>query len=300
LLIFTQKESSPFFRNGDTSMNRHQSEQKTILFRDKGEFTKFQILFEIMRNQPHVKQKEISKKIGLTTQAISKYFKRLTKDDLIEIGSARADYRLTAKGLALLRENMSDLENYVRTIKGELKVEHSWTALATASVKAGEQVGLTVRGGLFYTVSTNHYDVKAVGTAISDANSGEDVGLKNLSGKVKIKQGKVLIVKLPSIRKGGSRAADLTKLRGYCDEFKPEHIGVMGAVARSVANKLGLKTDFEFGISHSATIAASRGLNVLVLVVGRMANEVIEEIDNQNLRFGSNIIYEVKDAQLFA
>ncbi len=278
-------------------MNRHQPEQKAILFRDKGEFTKFQILFEVMRNQPHVKQKEISKKIGLTTQAISKYFKRLINDDLIEIGSARADYRLTSKGLASLRENMSNLENYVSMIKGELKIAHSWTALATSEVKAGEQVGLTVRGGVFYTVPTNHYDVKALGTAISDANTGEDVGLKNLSGKVKIKQGKVLIVRLPGIRKGGSRAADLTKLRGYCDEFKPEHIGVMGAVARSVANKLGLAVDFEFGISHSATVAASRGLNVLVLVVGRMTNEVIEEIDNQNLRFGSNIIYEVRDAQ---
>ena len=72
----------------------------------------------------------------------------------------------------------------------------------------------------------------------------------------------------------------------------------MGAVARAVVNKLGLKSDFEFGISHSAAIAASRGLNVFVLVVGRMVNRMISEVDSQNMRFGGDIMYEVKDAQL--
>ena len=33
-----------------------------------------------------------------------------------------------------------------------------------------------------------------------------------------------------------------------------------GTVARVVTNKLGLKSDFEFGISRSVAIAASRGL----------------------------------------
>jgi hypothetical protein len=35
----------------------------------------------------------------------------------------------------------------------------------------------------------------------------------------------------------------------------------------------------------------------MVLVVGRMVNRVIEEADTQNMRFGSSIVYEVKDAQ---
>ena len=57
-----------------------------VLLRDKGEFTKFQILLEVMRNQPHVKQKDISDKLGITIQAISKYFKQLTKEGLLEVG----------------------------------------------------------------------------------------------------------------------------------------------------------------------------------------------------------------------
>ena len=273
------------------------AKQQNILFRDKSEFTKFQILLEIMRNQPHVKQKDISDKIGITIQAISKYFKRLSKEGLLEAGSERADYRLTPKGIAKLHEGTRNIANYVKTIKNELKVEHAWIALATHPVKTGEQVGLITKGGIFYTVPTNDPATEAVGIATNDAKPGEDIGLKDLKGKVKLKQGKILIVKLPSIRKGGSRAVDIAKIKALYDEFKPDRIGVMGAVGRAVLNKLELKADIEFGISHAAAAAASRGLNIFVLVVGRMVNRMIQEIDSQNLRFAGDIIYEVKDAQ---
>jgi putative transcriptional regulator len=268
------------------------------LLRDKGEFTRFQILFEVMRNQPHVKQKDIGDKLGITIQAVSKYFKKLSKEGYLEAGSERADYRLTSKGIAKLHENVRNMESYFKTIKNELKVEHAWIALATCPIKAGERVGLITKEGIFYAVPINNPSTEAIGTAIADANPGDDLGLKDLIGKVKLKQGKILIVKLPSIRKGGSRAADLAKIKVYLDEFKPDRIGVMGGVGRAALNKLELEADIEFGISRSAAIAASRGLNVLVLVVGRMVNRMIQEIDAQNLRFSSDIIYEVKDAQI--
>lgn len=270
---------------------------RDILLRDKGEFTKFQILLEVMRNQPHIKQKDISDSLGITIQAISKYFKKLTKEGLLEAGTERADYRLTPKGITKLREDLKNLDLYVKSIKNELKVDHAWIAIATRPVKIGEQVGLITKGGIFYTVPVNDPEVEAVGIASNNAVPGEDIGLKDLKGKVKLKQGKILIIKLPSIRKGGSRTADLAKIKALIDDFKPDRIGVMGAVGRAVVNKLGLKADLEFGISHSAAVAASRGLNVLVLVVGRMVNKMIQEIDSQNMRFAGDIIYEVKDAQ---
>jgi putative transcriptional regulator len=279
-------------------VNRWLAKQQNILLRDKADFTKFQILFEVMRNQPHIKQKDIADELGITIQAVSKYFKKLSKESYLEVGSERADYRLTSKGIAKLHESVRNMESYFKTIKHELKFEHAWIALATHSVKAGEQVGLITKEGIFYAVPINELYAEAVGIAIADANPGEDLGLKNLTGKVKLKQGKILIVKLPSIRKGGSRAADMAKIKAYYDEFKPDRVGVMGAVGRAVLNKLGLKADFEFGISHSAAVAASRGLNVFVLVVGRMVNRMIQEIDSQNLRFAGDIIYEVKDAQI--
>ena len=273
-------------------------QQHIVILKDKGEFTKFQILLEIMRHQPHIKQKDISDKLGITIQAISKYFKKLTKEGLLEAGSERADYHLTPKGVTKLREDMRNLENYINEIKHDLKIERAWPAIATQPVKAGEEVGLIMKEGIMYTIPTDSPLTQAKGTALADAQSGEDLGLKDLHGKVKIKHGKILIVKLPSIRKGGSQATDIAKVRAFYDEFKPDRIGVMGAVGRAVLSKLGRKADIEFGISRSAAIAASRGLNVFVLVVGRMVNRMIQEIDQINMKSGGNIIYEVKDAQL--
>lgn len=272
--------------------------QQSILFRDKGEFTKFQILLEIMRNQPHIKQKDISDKLGITIQAISKYFKKLTKEGLLEAGSERADYRLTPKAIIKLRDEVRSLEGYVTEVKHDLKIEHAWPAIATQPIKAGQEVGLIMKEGVMYTVPPDSAITEAKGIALADAKVGEDLGLRDLHGKVKVKQGKILIVKLPSIRKGGSRAVDIAKVKEIYDEFAPDRIGVMGAVGRAVLNKLGLKADIEFGIGRSAAIAASRGLNVFVLVVGRMVNRMIQEIDQINMKTAGNIIYEVKDAQI--
>lgn len=273
-------------------------QHQNLLLRDKGEFTKFQILLEIMRNQPHIKQKDIADSVGITIQAISKYFKKLSKEGLLEAGSERADYRLTPKGTARLHEGLMGLESYLAIIKKEMKVEHAWPAIATQPIKAGQTIGLIVKEGITYTVAPDSPDAEAKGIALSDAEIGEDLGLKDLQGKVKLKQGKILIIKLPSIRRGGSHAVDIDKVRALYEEFKPDRVAVMGAVGRAVLNKLGTKPDIEFGISHAVAIAASRGLNVFVLVVGRMTNRMTQEIENVNMRSIVNISYEVRDPRI--
>lgn len=250
-----------------------------------------------MRNQPHIKQKDIAIQLGITIQAVSKYFKKLTKEGLLEAGSERADYRLTPKGAAKLHDEVRNLSDYITTIRRDVKIERALPAIATQPVKAGDEVGIVMKEGIMYTVPLTDATTQAKGTVMSDAKAGEDTGLHNLQGKVKLKQGKILIVKLPSIRKGGSRAVDIAKVRAYCDEFKPDRVGVMGAVGRAVLNKLDLKADIEFGISSAAAIAASRGLNVFVLVVGRMVNRVIHEVDSVNLNSAAEVVYEVKDGR---
>ena len=276
-------------------MVKQAKQSNTKLLQSKGEFTKFQILLEIMRNEPHIKQKDISETIGITIQAVSKYFKKLAREGLLESGSERAAYRLTPKAISILQEDLKGLERYVNSTKHEMKVERSLPAIANQPVKAGDQVGLVMKAGVIYTVSPEHSEVK--GIAMGDALPGEDLGLKDLEGKLSVKEGKILIIKLPSIRKGGSRSVDLNKVRALYDEFKPDRVGVMGAVGRAVLNKLGLKADIEFGISRSAAIAASRGLNVLILVVGRMSNRMTEEIENVNMKSATSIKYEIRDVK---
>src|SRR3990170_5790303 len=90
------------------------------ILRDKGESTEFQILLEVMRSQPHVKQKEVADAVGITVQAVSKHFKKLMKQGLLEAGSERADYRLTSKANETLRDYLRSLEGYVSRIKSDL------------------------------------------------------------------------------------------------------------------------------------------------------------------------------------
>jgi putative transcriptional regulator len=279
-------------------LNNLPTKKQTLLLQNKGEFTKFQILLEVMHNQPHIKQKDIADAMGVTIQAISKYFKKLTKEGLLEAGSGRADYRLTQKGIGKLHDDLKSLERYVTSIKNEVKIERAMPAIATQPVKAGQTVGLIVKEGVTYTVDSNSPVTEAKGIAMSDASVGEDLGLRNMQGKMNLTQGKILIIKLPSIRQGGSRAVDIAKVQTLYEEFKPDRIAVMGAVGRAVLNKLKLKADIEFGISRAVAIAASRGLNVFVLVVGKMTNRMTQEIENVNMKSAANISYEVRDAKI--
>jgi putative transcriptional regulator len=278
-------------------MARIRRNSSTDLLRNKGELTKFQILVEVLRNQPHVKQKDISDTLGVTVQAVSKYFKKLVKEGMLETGVKRANYKLTSKANKKLQEYLTYLERYVNTVKRDLKIERVWPAIASKKIRAGERVGLVMREGVLYAVPMKEHAAKAYGTAVTDAEEGEDVGLVDLKGEVELEHGRILIVKLPSINEGGTRIVDIAKIRRLYEEFKPDRVGVMGTVGRAVLNKLEIKADIEFGISKASALAALRGLKVFVLVVGRMVKRIVDEIELANAKYGASILYEVRDGR---
>lgn len=279
-------------------MGKAKKSRHSDLLRSKGELTKFMILVEVMRNQPHVRQKDIGEALGVTVQAVSKYFKKLMREGLLEPGIGRARYKLTPKAHERLEEYLAGLESYVRGLRHELKFERVWPAIAAYKIRAGERVNLEMREGVLYAVPFREGAETASGVAISNADPGEDVGLIDLRGQIRMETGKILIVKLPSINEGGSRAADAEIVKALYDEFKPHKIGVMGTVGRAVLNKLGLKADIEFGISRASALAALRGLRVLVLVVGRMVSRIINEIELTNMKYNTSISYEVREASV--
>lgn len=102
-----------------------------------------------------------------------------------------------------------------------------------------------------------------------------------------------MVIKLPTINQGGSRAADLEKIKKiYQDRQRNyDRVGIMGTVSRAVTEKLGIKADFEFATPHATVAAAKRGLNVLVFAVGKMTNTIIQKLDCDDISY---VIEDVK------
>ncbi len=201
-------------------------------------------------------------------------------------------------GLERLVEYTKFLQGQARKAASCLRTERLWSAIACKPINAGEEVGLVMKNGIICAVSRNSKDAKAFGTAVLETPKGEDVALRNMRGTINLRRGSVTIVTIPSINRGGSRRVDLVKVRKIQMRSNPERIGVMGTVARAVANKLNFKVDFEFGVTRSAAMAALRGLNVLVLSTGRMTNRVMEEVEKVNIRHSCEIRCTVTDCQL--
>jgi len=261
-----------------------------------GWFTEFQILTELAQQQSRMRQKDVADSLGITVQAVSKHFRRLLADHLVAFSGV--EYVLTPQGREKLIEYTKFLQAQTRKAAGCLRMERLWSAIAAKPIARGEDVGIVMKNGILYAVSKSCKDAKAFGVAIAESSKGNDVALRNLRGRVSLQRGRVLVVTVPSINRGGSKRVDLDKLRKIHGRFNPHKIGVMGTVARVVANKLDLKVDLEFGVSGSAAMAALRGLDVLVLSTGRMTNRVLEEVEKVNIRYSCEIPCTVQNCNL--
>lgn len=261
-----------------------------------GWFTEFQILTELAQRQSRMRQRDVADSLGMTVQGVSKHFRRLVHEDLVTFSGV--EYILTSQGRERLVEYTKFLQAQTRKAASYLRMERLWSAIASKSIRRGEEVGIVMNNGILYAVSRGSKDAKAFGIAMDEASKGEDVALSNLRGRVSVHRGRVVVITIPSINRGGSKKVDLGKVRRVHTRFNPQRVGVMGTVARVVANKLGLRVDLEFGVSRSAAMAALRGLDVLVLSTGRMTNRVLEEVEKVNVRYSCEIPCTVENCGL--
>jgi len=261
-----------------------------------GWFTEFQILTELAQRQSRMRQRDVADSLGITVQAVSKHFRRLVDDELIAFSGV--EYVLTARGVERLAGYTRLAQMQARKAAGSLRMERLWSAIACKPITADEEVGLVMKNGVICAVSKNCKDAKAFGVAVFETSKGEDVTLRSMRGRISFRRGTITVLTVPSINRGGSRRVDLAKVRRIHTRFNPARIGVMGTVARVVANKLNLTVDLEFGVSRAAAMAALRGLDVLVLSTGRMTNRVLEEVEKVNIRHSCEIPCTVENCVL--
>lgn len=257
------------------------------ILRSKNLATKFQILVEVAAHQPDIQQKDIAKKLELTPQAVSDYVRELVKQGWL-VSDGRSRYRVTKEGVDWLLMGLREWQSYSTTVQKAVANISVCAAVADFDLSQGQRVGLVMRDGLLF--ATDNPNAVARGTAVSNAKKGEDVGVSGIDGIVLLDIGKVTILKVPGIRRGGSRNADLGRLRANIKETSL--VGAIGLEALVALRRVGVEPACFYGVKDAVVEAAYSGLSPVVVCVDNDTSDLIRTLEEKDVN------YELLDAQI--
>ncbi len=258
------------------------------ILKSKNLASKFQILLEIAANQPTVHQKEIAKKLRITSQAVSEYVKELIGDGWLS-STGRSKYKVTKEGVDWILKMARQLQTYtlfVNKIVADISVS---TAIATNDLYSGQLVTLYMKDGLLFA-SDIVSDNGARGITVTRAKNGEDIGISNVEGVISLGMGSVTIFKIPGIGKGGSRNTDISVLKNKM--LQSNLVGALGIEAVVVLKQAGIKPDYIYGVKEAVVEMANHGLAVSIVCVD-YAISALEERLKEN-----GVGYEIIDLEV--
>ena len=254
----------------------------------KRNITEFQVLSEIIRKQPHIKQKEIAENLGITVQAVSEHIRNLVKEGYVK-SRGRGEYVVTEKGLRKIKNWISEFRDYLEEINTAVyRYKDIWPAIADEDIEDGDTVYLFMKNGLIFASKQPKGDAKA--KVLHGGKKVEDIAICEIKGIIDVPKGKVIVFRIPPEVMGGSKVVDFDLIKRHLDSLDDYVVATMGTVAYVVANKLGIKPDIRFAVPEAIVNACNRGCNVVALITGKMAEKVIKKLDN------AKISYTVLDA----
>lgn len=250
------------------------------ILRNKNLTTRFQILVEIAGNQPNVPQKDIAKKLGISSQAVSDYISQLIGDDYIS-SSGRYKYRVTSKGVDWMLRNLGELREYIDSVETAVNNIKVTAAVAGCDLASGQTVGLVMKKGLL--IATDDLGVPASGVAVSDAHKGDTVGVTNIQGIIEMEVGEVNILEIPGVQKGGSRNVSQDRLKQALEGRNP--VTFWGLEAMTLLKQAGIKPDCSFAVKEAVIEAARRGLSPAVVCVDEGIPTLIRCLQEANVTY---------------
>lgn len=164
----------------------------------------------------------------------------------------------------------------------DAKVMNIRCAIAASDVLAGDEVSLEIKDGMLVADKGSK---GITGKVVFAGKKGEDIAVKDVAGDLQQLAGTVTIFRVPGIIEGGSRAADIEKVREILSKNKHQKMGAMGTSAKVLVNKMGIRCDFEFDVIQSGMLAALRGFDVCIFASGGMAERVIEKVKERKLKY---------------
>ena len=249
------------------------------VLRNKNLTTRFQILVETANSGPNVQQRDIAKKLDITPQAVSDYIAQLIKEGML-ISEGRSIYRVTNEGVNWIIKALKELSSYSTFIEKAITNISVCTAIAECDLRKGQKVGLGMKVGLLF--ATDRLSEGATGIAVTNANKDEDVGITNIEGIVALQIGRVTILRMPGIQKGGSRKVDLNRLQREV-KGRP-FIGALGIESYVALRKVDTRF-YMYGSTEAAIEAAKSGLNPLVVCAENESSALITRLEEEKISY---------------
>lgn len=256
------------------------------LFRSTNLATKFQILVEVAANQPDVQQRDIAARLELSPQAVSDYFRELVRDGWL-VSKGRSKYKVTPEGVEWLIKGLMEWQSYSNSVRRAITSVSVSAAIAGCDITEGQKVGLVMRDGVL--LATAHADAEAIGVAVSSAKRGEDVGVTNIDGIVSLEVGKVTILRMPGIERGGSKRTDLEKVKGAAGGRR--FVGAVGIEALAALRKAGLEPTCFYGVAAASAEAARSGLSSVVVCTDDGSSGLLKVLEEKG------VDYEIVDVR---
>jgi len=251
------------------------------ILKSKNLATKFQIMVEIAAHQPNIQQKDIAPRLGITSQAVSEYVKELINDGWLS-SEGRSRYKVTREGVDWILQMSRQLHSYAWVVSKVVADISTTTAIADSDLSVGQPASLYMKDGLLFA-SDAISDKGAKGTAVTKATKGQDVGIRNVEGVIKLEPAKVMIGKVPNVQGGGSRSTDLARLEREVKEARL--VGAMGTEALVALTQIGIKPDCVHGVREAAIEAAYCALPFLVVCSEDKVSTLVQRLEEENLGY---------------
>jgi putative transcriptional regulator len=251
------------------------------ILKSKNLATKFQIMVEIAAHQPNIQQKDIAPRLGITSQAVSEYIRELIKDGWLS-SEGRSRYKVTKEGVDWILQMSRQLHSYAWFVSKAVADISTTTAIADGDLSAGQRASLYMKNGLLFA-SRVIRDKGAKGTIVTKAKKGQDVGIRNIEGVIKLEPARITIGKIPNVQDGGSRSTDLARLEK--EMKKARLVGALGTESLVALMQIGVKPDYIHGVREAAVEAACCGLSFLVVCGDDKVPIMVQRLAEENLDY---------------
>jgi putative transcriptional regulator len=251
------------------------------ILKSKNLATKFQIMVEIAGHQPNIQQKDIAPRLGITSQAVSEYIREMIKDGWLN-SEGRSRYNVTREGVDWILQMSRQLHSYAWLVSKVVADISTTTAIADSDLSVGQTASLYMKNGLLFASDAVSAE-GAKGTTVTAAKKGQDVGIRNVEGVIKLEPAKVTIGKVPNVQDGGSQGTDTVQLKRLAR--KARLVGTLGTEALVALTRIGAEPGYMHGVPEAAVEAAYRGLPFLVVCSDDRLSILIQRLEQENLHY---------------